>query len=87
MARQKIIRLVTTNDRWVGVSERGKRCGEWHGRAKLTQEQVDQMRELREEHHVSLDKLAMHFGISIRTVRDIVSYRIWATCPARFKRE
>lgn len=86
MSQTKIIRLVTTNDRWVGVSERGKRCGEWHGRAKLTQVQVDEIRELREEHCVSLDKLAMHFGISIRTVRDIVSYRIWATTPARFKR-
>jgi hypothetical protein len=77
--KQEIIRLVVTNDRGtrrlVQYNENGRRCGETHHRAKLTDQQVDQIRDLREEQHWSYGRIALALGISKSAVFDICQYR------------
>lgn len=75
---QRIIRLVTTNDR-------GLRIGESHARAKLTDHEVDLIRELHEEHGMGYRLLATKFEVSKRTIRDICSYRKRAQTVANVK--
>ena len=52
----------------------GHRCGSSHQRAKLTTDQVKQMRNLRETTGMSYAKLAAQFGCGESTARDIVNY-------------
>lgn len=63
------------------LNERRYRIGESHHRAKLTDDQVDQMRELHEEQGVGYRTLAKQFNVSKRTVRDIVHYKTRAQTP------
>lgn len=67
--------------RTLTLNERRYRIGESHHRAKLTDEQVDQMRELHEEQGVGYRTLAKQFNVSKRTVRDIVQYKTRAQTP------
>lgn len=53
----------------------GHRCGASHHRAKLTTEQVKEMRALRETTGASYAALAAQFGCGESTARDIVTYR------------
>ena len=55
-------------------SPSGHRCGESHQRAKLTTEQVKEMRAIREATGASYAALAYKFGCGESTARDIVSY-------------
>ncbi len=60
----------------VGVNAAGYRVGETHHRAKLTDEAVDQMRELHTRWKLSYAEIAAKFddvpgGVSPHTVRDI----------------
>lgn len=55
-------------------SPSGHRCGSSHQRAKLTTEQVNQMRSLRETTGASYATLAAQFGCGESTARDIVNY-------------
>ncbi|WP_250533965.1 hypothetical protein [Caballeronia sp. AZ10_KS36] len=68
----------------VGVNEKGIRVGQYHQRAKLTDLDVEQVRELRVS-GLSYRAIAEKFEIGIRTVRDIVSYRKRAQFPAKWK--
>ena len=52
----------------------GHRCGESHQRAKLTTEQVIEMRAIRESTGASYAVLASKFGCGESTARDIVNY-------------
>ena len=52
----------------------GHRCGASHQRAKLTTEQVKEMRDLRETTGMSYAMLAAKFGCGRSTARDIVNY-------------
>lgn len=67
--------------RTLTLNERRYRIGESHHRAKLTDEQVDQMRELHEEQGIGYRTLAKQFNVSKRTVRDIVQYKTRAQTP------
>lgn len=58
----------------VAVNERGNRMGETHHRAKLTDEQVETMRELHQQGW-GFKRLARAFNVSRETARDIVLYR------------
>ena len=69
----------------VGLSEEGKRCGETHPRARLTDVQVDEIRQLYEMHEdlppgsdipprPSYGDTARRYGVSKSTVFSIVSY-------------
>ncbi|WP_296596627.1 hypothetical protein [Phenylobacterium sp.] len=69
-----------------------QRIGEYHGRAKLSDAQVEQIRDIYEAGvegtgpRIGYRLLAREFGVSKRTIRDIVSYTSrnrWAT---RWKR-
>ena len=51
------------------------RRGEEHHRAKLTDAEVELMRQMHEEGDLSLCVLAVAFGVGKSTVRQIVTYR------------
>lgn len=57
------------------------RVGETHHRAKLTDAQVDEMRDLHEDDGVGYRTLAKRFNVSKSTVRDICNYRTRAQTP------
>jgi transposase len=71
---------------YVGLTEASKRCAETHPRAVLSDREVDQVRELHEEHGLSYTKLAEKFGVSRSTIRDICKYRRRVSYPVRWKR-
>jgi transposase len=52
----------------------GHRVGEMHSKAKLTDQQVREMREIHGQ-GIGYRRLAKRFGCGISTVRDIVLYR------------
>ena len=51
-----------------------KAIGERHGKAKLTNEQVRDMRQLRKVHGKSYTSLGQIFDCGASTARDIVTY-------------
>lgn len=51
------------------------RVGEWHPRARLTDQQVSEMRAIRHETGASYQALASRFSCGVSTARDIVTYR------------
>jgi len=63
------------------LNERRYRIGETHHRAKLSDDQVDRMRELHEEQGVGYRTLAKMFDVSKSTARDICQYKIRAQTP------
>lgn len=74
--------------REVGVNEFGRRIGEWHPSAVLSDAEVDLMRELHEQEDDpwGYTRLAEHFGISRTAVRDICNYSHRAQTAVRFKK-
>ena len=57
----------------------GYRIGSWHGRAKLTEEQVARARA---EHQPGVRgrgilALAKRYGVAMATMRDVLSYATW----------
>lgn len=67
----------------LALNEKRYRIGESHHRARLTDDQVDAIRELHEDEHNpwGYRRLAKHFNVSKSTVRDICQYRIRAQLP------
>ena len=59
----------------IKVNEAGRRVGETHHRSKLSDADVDLMRDLHEDHGLWYDRLSKRFGVAKSTVRDIVTYR------------
>ena len=70
----------------IGIGENGARVGETHHRAKLTDEDVDLIRELHEDYGLSYRELAVKFEVSKSTIRDIVVCRRRWQLPVRWKR-
>lgn len=71
------------NQKTLTLNDRRYRIGESHHRARLTDEQVDLMRELHEQ---EIDpwgyrRLAKRFDVSKSTARDICQYKIRAQTP------
>lgn len=62
------------NYKLVGISESGSRVGETHHRAKLSDHDIDLIRELHEE-GLSYREIAIKFCVGKSTVRDIVKCR------------
>lgn len=61
------------------AKERGRvAAGERHGMAKLTRDQVDEIRALHGTGEFTNADLAFQFNISPRTIRDIANGRSWA---------
>ena len=74
----KIIKLVACNDR-------GIRIGENHHNATLSDHEVELIRQLYEEHGLSMAELSRKFEVTRRTIRLIVSYRSRGQTPMSFK--
>lgn len=70
----------------VGFNEKGSRVGETHHRARLTDHDVDLIRDLREEYGLTYQEIADKFEISKSTVRDIVKCRRRWQRPETWKR-
>lgn len=68
----------------VGVSESGNRCGEDHGRAKLTRWDVERVFELRDE-GMAVAVIARKMEVSRNTIRKILGGVTWAEQPVRYK--
>jgi hypothetical protein len=60
---------------WTKPESRVK--GETHGMAKMTDEKVRQMREMRAIHGTYYKDLAREFGVHLTVAYDIVRRRIW----------
>lgn len=71
--------------RIVAINETGKRIGEDHQNAKLTNREVDLIREMHEQDGLGYRRLAAKFEISPSQVRHIVK-GVWRVqTPAGFK--
>jgi DNA invertase Pin-like site-specific DNA recombinase len=72
--------------KWVAVNEYGRRIGSSHPRSKLTEDQVDEIRDRHEDSGESAASLARAFGVSRRTIRDILNYTRRAQTIAGWKK-
>lgn len=68
-----------------GVDEKGNRLGEAHQRAKLSDADVDLIRDIYEEGMESLSQIAKVFGVHKATIADIVHFRRRSTTPHGYK--
>ncbi len=69
----------------VAINEKGRRIGDSHQRSRISNHDVDLMRELREEHKLSYKELAEKFDVSESLVKQICNYRIRSQTPVRWK--
>lgn len=67
------------------VNENGRRIGESHQAACLTDEQVDRIRDLHEDHGLSYLQLASMYSVSKQTIASICQYQRRAQTPFGFK--
>lgn len=68
----------------VQIGEYGKRVGESHGRAKLSDHEIDLVRQLREE-GMSAAEIAQKMEISKRYVYKLVNYERRASVVAEWR--
>lgn len=77
----------------IALNQWGRRIGEGHPRARLTDHEIDLMREMHEQHpvgdpkHLGYKKLARMFEVDRSQVRHICHYRQRAQTAARFKKK
>ena len=69
----------------IAVNESGYRLGEDHHHARLSNEQVDRIRDLHEEHGLSYTQLAAMYSVSKSSIADICQYRRRAQTPFGYK--
>lgn len=69
----------------IGVNEQGRRVGESHKDARLSDHEIEVLREMHEVHGFGYRRLARIFELAVATVRDICKYRTRAQRPVRFK--
>lgn len=67
------------------MNDRGRRVGASHPKAKLTQEQVNRIRDLHEDERLGYRRIARMFGLHRSTVVQICSYTRWQT-PTSFRK-
>lgn len=60
---------------YVEINDLGRRCGETHHNATLSDHDVELIRTLRLEHRMPLRILAEKFEVSISTICDICKFR------------
>lgn len=68
----------------VGINEFGQRVGQDHHRAKLTDNEVNIIRDMHDQ-GIGYKRLAKTFEVSVALIRDIVKCRIRAQYPVRYK--
>lgn len=69
----------------VAINESGYPLGQDHHNAKLTNEQVDRIRDLHEEHGLSYTQLAAMYCVSKSMIAGICQYRRRAQTPFGYK--
>lgn len=69
----------------IAVDENGNPLGEAHHRAKLTDEDVEVIRDIYDEGMVGYATLAKVFEVSKGTIYDIVNFRRRVTTPAGYR--
>ena len=69
----------------VAVNERGRRIGESHQNAVISDVLVDQMRDRHEDDGLGYRKIAREFGVALTTVRKICTYERRAQTADRWK--
>lgn len=70
----------------VGVNEQGRRVGESHKDAKISDHEVELIRVLHEVERWGYRRLAKWSGLGKTTVRKICNYQIRVQKPFKFKR-
>lgn len=70
----------------IALNEQGKLIGEDHQFATLTNEQVDRIRDLHEDHGLSYGQLATMYNASKSTIAGICQYRRRAQTPFGWKK-
>lgn len=74
-----------TESKMVQIGEYGKRVGESHGRAKLSDHEIDLVRQLKEE-GMPAGEIAAKMEISRRYVYKLVNYERRASIVAEWRR-
>ena len=69
----------------VAVNEFGRRIGETHHNALISDATVDRIRERHEDHHRGYFEISHEFDIALTTVRKICTYERRAQTPERWK--
>jgi hypothetical protein len=72
--------------RMVAITDQGLRMGEDHPNAKLTNEQIDRIRDLHEDHDLNYRQLAEMFGVSKGMIAGVCQYRRRALTPFGWKK-
>jgi DNA invertase Pin-like site-specific DNA recombinase len=70
----------------VPVNEYGRRIGEAHHKARLSDATVDLLREMHEDQGLGYRRIAKAMQLSVGTVRKICGYQRRAQTPVRWKR-
>lgn len=65
----------------VDLNISGHVCGESHPLSKLTWDDVELIRTLREAHGMTLRDIAEKFEVSIGCINEVCAYRTWAERP------
>lgn len=76
MAKKKLV---------VAVGETGERVGEDHPNARLNNEQVDRIRDLREDFGLTYQQLAAMYSVTKSCIAGICQYRRYVSTPFGFK--
>lgn len=73
-------------EKMVALNDIGRRIGESHPKSRLTDEQVDRIRDLHEDHDLSYDQLANLYQVHKSTIASICQYRTRAQTPFGWKK-
>lgn len=71
---------------FVAVNEFGFRIGQYHPNAKLSDEKIDQIRDMREEKNMRYTDIASIVGLSKSAIAKICRYERRAQTPERWKK-
>ena len=71
---------------FVAVNEFGFRIGQYHPNAKLSDDQIDQIRDMREEQNMRYTDIAAIVGLSKGAIAKICRYERRAQTPERWKK-
>lgn len=71
---------------YVGINEHGRRVGEGHPAAKLSDMQVEMIRRLREDYAVPYGVICNLLAVPKSTIEDICLYNTRAQMPVKLKR-
>ncbi len=74
-----------TKPQYVHIGEYGKRIGETHGMAKLSDHEIDLVRQLKEE-GMPATEISEKFEVSKRYVYKLVNYERRASMVAEYRR-